>query len=100
MAIQFLSRSSSSQKPSSHTARINRAEAGPKALPKRCVIETCPSSAGYEKRSSRSPIFPPPLVRLAPAEFTAADTMSDWVASVTACWAETSTCWPRPERRR
>ena len=39
---------------------INRAEAGPMARPKRCVIETCPSRAGYEKRSWRSPTFPPP----------------------------------------
>ena len=96
-STQSRSRSHSSQWPSSWAQAISAAVRGPMAGPNTWVTDTKPSFAGYTSWMSIAPVRAPPAVREMLGEPTASDSTLHWLASIAASWAETSTCWPRPE---
>ena len=75
---------------------MRRAVNGPIIDPNSSVIETWPSSAGYTNCRWIGPTRMPPAVRSSCGLSFGTIRTPGIPACITACCADTSTCWPRP----
>ena len=96
-SVQFLSRVASSQKPSSHTQSMRLCVNARKPGPNRNVTEACPSLHGHISWTCKPSTSTPPAWRVGGVAPSGVDSAYDWQAWFMLCWADMSTCWPRPE---